>query len=109
MNAHARETYDAITQGRAPRSLSWTEFVSFWDEVADDVEPGTGDQLTVHLNGHRTVFRRQHDGRVSIEDVERARHLLAASPRTSTLATSSSWPSMPRTPASSTSNSGTAT
>lgn len=32
------------------------------------------------MNGHREVFRRPHDGRVSIEDVERARHLLKATP-----------------------------
>ena len=34
----------------------------------------------MNYGGHREVFRRPHDGRVSIEDVERARHLLAATP-----------------------------
>ncbi|MGX7678381.1 hypothetical protein ACSMXN_05755 [Jatrophihabitans sp. DSM 45814] len=80
MNAHTRKTYEAITEGRAPRALEWTEFVTFWNDVADDVERESGDRLVVHLNGRREVFRRQHDGRVSLEDIERARHLLAETP-----------------------------
>jgi hypothetical protein len=80
VNAHTRKTYEAITGGRAPRALEWTQFVSFWQEVADDAEPETGDRLAVHLNGHRAVFRRQHDGRVSLEDIESARRLLATAP-----------------------------
>ena len=80
MNVHHRKTYEAITQGRAPRALEWTQFVNFWQETADDVEPETGDRLAVHLNGHRAVFRRQHDGRVSLDDIERARRLLASTP-----------------------------
>jgi len=81
VNAHHRKTYEAITQGRAPRALEWTQFVSFWQEAADDVEQETGDRLAVHLNGHRVVFRRQHDGRVSLDDIEHARRLLASTPR----------------------------
>jgi hypothetical protein len=80
VNAHTRKTYQAITQGRAPRGLEWVHFVSFWHEVADDVEPETGDRLAVHLHGHRDVFRRQHDGLVSLDDIERARRLLATAP-----------------------------
>jgi hypothetical protein len=78
MNAHIRETYEAITEGRAPRALEWTRCVSFWEEVADEVEPESGGRLAVHLNGHRQVFRRQRDGLVSLEDIEHARHLLAS-------------------------------
>ena len=80
MNAHNRKTYEAITRGRAPRALEWSQFVSLWHDVADDVEQETGDRLAVHLNGHRVVFRRQHDGLVSLEDVEHARRLLASTP-----------------------------
>ena len=80
MNAHTRRTYEAITQGRAPRELEWNRFVSFWNEVADDVEQGGGNQLVVHVNGHRQVFRRPHNGLVSLEDIEHARHLLAETP-----------------------------
>ena len=80
MNAHNRKTYEAITRGRAPRALEWSQFVSLWQDVADDVEQETGDRLAVHLNGHRAVFRRQHDGLVSLEDVEHARRLLASTP-----------------------------
>jgi hypothetical protein len=80
VNAHNRKTYEAITQGRAPRALEWAQFVSFWQEAADDVEQETGDRLAVHLNGHRVVFRRQHDGLVSLVDIEHARHLLASTP-----------------------------
>jgi hypothetical protein len=80
VNAHSRRTYEAITEGRAPRALEWTQFVSFWQDVADDVERQSGDRLAVHLHGHRVVFRRQHDGRVSLDDIEQARHLLAATP-----------------------------
>jgi hypothetical protein len=80
VNTRIRKTYEAITEGRAPRALEWTQFVSLWQEVADDVEHEKGDRLTVHLNGQRVVFRRQHDGRVSLEDIEQARRLLASSP-----------------------------
>ena len=44
------------------------------------LEQEHGDRLSVSLNGHREVFHRPHDGRVSIEDIELARHLLAAKP-----------------------------
>jgi hypothetical protein len=80
VNAHNRKTYEAITRGRAPRALEWAQFVSLWQDVADDVEQETGDRLAVHLNGHRVVFRRQHDGLVSLEDIEHARRLLASTP-----------------------------
>jgi hypothetical protein len=80
VNAHNRKTYEAITRGRAPRALEWAQFVSLWQDVADDVEQETGDRLAVHLNGHRAVFRRQHDGLVSLEDIEQARRLLASTP-----------------------------
>ena len=80
MNAHNRKTYEAITRGRAPRALEWSQFVSLWHDVADDVEQETGDRLAVHLNGHQAVFRRQHDGLVSLEDIEHARRLLASTP-----------------------------
>jgi len=80
MTTHADKTYARITGSPAPRDLEWTEFISFWQDRADQVEQETGDRLAVKLNGHREVFRRQHDGRVSIEDIERARHLLAATP-----------------------------
>jgi hypothetical protein len=78
VDAHNRKTYEAITEGRAPRALEWKQFVGFWQEVADDVQQETGDRLAVHLHGHRAVFRRQHDGRVSLEDIEHARRLLAS-------------------------------
>jgi len=80
VNAHHRKTYEAITRARAPRALEWTQFVDFWREAADDVEQETGDRLAVHLNGNRAVFRRQHDGRVSLDDIEHARRLLASAP-----------------------------
>jgi len=80
VNQHNRKTYEAITAGRAPRALVWTQFAGFWRDVADDVEQESGDRLVVHLNGRRAVFRRQHDGRVSLEDIEHARRLLASTP-----------------------------
>jgi hypothetical protein len=76
MNAHTRKTHDAIMQGRAPRDLEWTQFVALWNELADDVQIESGDRLVVHLNGHRDVFHRQHDARVGLQDIERARRLL---------------------------------
>ena len=80
MDAHNRKTYAALMEGRAPRALEWKQFLTFWQEAADDVEHETGDRLVVHLNGHRVVFRRQHDGLVSLEDVKHARTLLASTP-----------------------------
>jgi hypothetical protein len=80
VNQHNRKIYEAITAGRAPRALEWTQFAGFWRDVADDVEQESGDRLAVHLNGHRVVFHRQHDGRVSLDDIERARRLLASTP-----------------------------
>ncbi|GAB36106.1 hypothetical protein [Gordonia otitidis] len=81
MNAHNRKTRDAILGHPAPRDIEWTQFINMWEDVADDVEQEHGDRLSVSLNGHREVFHRPHNGRVSIEDIERARHLLAATPK----------------------------
>lgn len=80
MNAHTRKTQAAILGSPAPRDLRWAAFVTLWEDLADRVDQESGDRLAVVLNGHREVFRRPHDGLVSIEDVERARHLLAAAP-----------------------------
>lgn len=60
--------------------MEWSDFESFWKERADHAENESGDRLSVTMNGHRTVFRRPHDGTVSIDDVEWARHLLNAEP-----------------------------
>lgn len=80
MTAHARKTYEAILGSPAPRDLEWTQFEAMWRHVAQEVEQESGDRLAVRVHGHREVFRRPHDGRVSIEDVERARHLLRSMP-----------------------------
>lgn len=80
MNSHTRKTYDAILGEPAPRDLEWRKFVTLWKDIADAVSNESGDRLSVAMHGHREVFRRPHDGRVSIEDVERARHLLADTP-----------------------------
>lgn len=82
MNANTRKTFQSLTSGKAPRDLEWDKFISLWEDIADKVENESGDRLSVTINGHREVFRRPHDGRVSIEDVERARHLLAEHPQT---------------------------
>lgn len=78
MSTHTDKTYAALTGTPAPRDLAWTDFVALWKQRADSAEEESGDRLAVQMNGHRVVFHRPHDGRVSIEDVERARHLLAA-------------------------------
>lgn len=80
MPTHAEKIHARLSGSgvRAPRDITWAEFESFWKEVADEVVEEKGDRLAVTMNGHRQVFRRQHDGLVSIEDVELARHLLAA-------------------------------
>ena len=80
MTDRAEKTFETLTGTPAPRDLPWDDFVSFWKERADRVEEESGDRLAVDANGHRVVFRRPHDGRVSIEDVEAARHLLRAEP-----------------------------
>ena len=80
MSNHADKTYAKLTGTPAPRNLAWGEFVEFWQARADEAQDESGDRLAVKMNGHREVFRRPHDGVVSIEDVERARHLLAATP-----------------------------
>lgn len=80
MDSHTQKTYDAIVGEPAPRDLEWRKFVTLWNDIADDVTNESGDRLSVTMHGHREVFRRPHDGRVSIEDVERARHLLADTP-----------------------------
>lgn len=80
MNGHTRKTYEKIVGEPAPRDLEWDSFVTLWEDIADRVEQESGDRLAVDMNGHREVFRRPHDGIVSIEDVEQARHLLAKTP-----------------------------
>lgn len=82
MNAHTRKTFQSLTTGKAPRDLEWDAFISLWKDLADEVQNESGDRLSVTMNGHREVFRRPHDGRVSIEDVERARQLLRDHPQT---------------------------
>ncbi|WP_427891803.1 hypothetical protein ACQHIV_04125 [Kribbella sp. GL6] len=74
MDGHVRKTYEAILAQPAPRDLLWDRFVTLWRDIADDVEDENGDRLAVKRNGHRVVFHRPHNGRVSIEDVEMARH-----------------------------------
>ncbi|MFE7720501.1 hypothetical protein ACFU44_15830 [Nocardia rhizosphaerihabitans] len=80
MNAHTRKTMAAIAGHPAPRDLEWTTFRTMWADIADEVEQESGDRLAVKMNGHREVFHRQHDGRVSIGDIEHARQLLADHP-----------------------------
>ena len=80
MNANTRRTHDAIVGHPAPRDIIWNDFIHMWNDLADEVENESGDRLSVTMNGHREVFRRGHDGRVGIEDIERARHLLKATP-----------------------------
>jgi hypothetical protein len=80
MTAHARKTYEAILGSPAPRDLEWTQFEAMWRHMAQEVERESGDRLAVRMHGHREVFRRPHDGRVSIEDVECGRHLLRSTP-----------------------------
>lgn len=82
MTSHAEKTRDAILGPEAPRDIEWTRFVQMWEDTADRIEDETGDRLAVILNGHREVFRREHSGIVGIEDIERARHLLRATPET---------------------------
>lgn len=80
MDHHIRATYDAILSQPAPRDLDWDRFVTLWKDIADKVTEDPGARLAVDINGHREVFRRPHDGRVSIEDIELARHILAKTP-----------------------------
>ncbi|WP_295011648.1 hypothetical protein [uncultured Microbacterium sp.] len=80
MSDHADRVSAALMGSPAPRDLAWTDFVMLWKERADEVEEESGDRLAVRMNGHRVVFRRPHDGVVSIQDVEDARHLLTAQP-----------------------------
>lgn len=80
MNAHTRKTLAAITGHPAPRDLEWTRFVTLWQDLADEVEQESGDRLAVRMNGHREVFHRPHDGRVSVGAIEQARKLLADHP-----------------------------
>lgn len=80
MNSHTRKTLDAIVGHPAPRDLEWTQFVTLWEDIADEVDQESGDRLAVKMNGHREVFHRQHDGRVSLGDIEHARQLLKDTP-----------------------------
>ena len=78
MSDHPQKTKEAILGHPAPRDIEWKHFITMWENYADKVEQESGDRLAVDMNGHRVVFRRQHDGLVSIEDIERARHLFAS-------------------------------
>ncbi|MFC6012941.1 hypothetical protein [Nocardia lasii] len=80
MNQHTRKTLASIVGHPAPRDILWTQFISMWDDIADEVDQEHGDRLAVKMNGHREVFHRQHDGRVSIGDIEHARQLLKDHP-----------------------------
>ncbi|MYM19801.1 hypothetical protein GSY69_07415 [Brevibacterium sp. 5221] len=77
MSDHAEKTKERILASPAPRDIEWTHFITMWENYADRVEQESGDRLAVDMNGHRQVFRRQHDGLVGIEDIEHARHLFA--------------------------------
>jgi hypothetical protein len=78
MDARTRATFDAITEGRAPRDLDWKRFEAFWRDVADEVVEEHGDRLSVTMNGHREVFHRPTDARVTLAEIEKARHLLGS-------------------------------
>ncbi|MGW6624273.1 hypothetical protein ACWF99_23915 [Nocardia sp. NPDC055002] len=80
MNQHTRKTLASIVGHPAPRDIEWTQFITMWDDIADEVEQEHGDRLAVKMNGHREVFHRPHDGRVSIGDIEHARQLLKDTP-----------------------------
>jgi hypothetical protein len=80
MPSHSEKTRAAILAPRAPRDLEWDRFVEMWQEFADRIEQEPGDRLAVDMNGHREVFHRTDHDDVSIEDIERARHLLRAEP-----------------------------
>ncbi|MFC4376119.1 hypothetical protein ACFO5K_18645 [Nocardia halotolerans] len=80
MNQHTRKTLAAITGHPAPRDIEWAKFITMWEDIADEVEQESGDRLAVKMNGHREVFHRPHDGRVSIGDIEHARQLLKDQP-----------------------------
>lgn len=80
MNAHTDRTRAEIVGAPAPRNMKWKDFEHLWREIADEVKDESGDRLSVSMNGHREVFRRPHNGVVGIEDIERARHLLADTP-----------------------------
>lgn len=78
MSNHPEKTKERILAGPAPRDIESTHFMTMWENYADRVQQESGDRLAVDINGHRQVFRRQHDGLVDIEDIEHARHLFAA-------------------------------
>lgn len=80
MSDHPQKTRERILSAPAPRDIPWDRFISMWENYADRVEQESGDRLAVDMNGHRKVFRRQHDGLVGIEDIEIARHLLESGP-----------------------------
>ncbi len=81
MSNHPEKTKEHILASPAPRDIEWTHFITMWENYADRVQQESGDHLAVDMNGHRQVFRRQHDGLVGIKDIEHARHLFS-SPRT---------------------------
>ena len=80
MTTHTEKTRERILAAPAPRDIEWRDFETMWRDLADRVEQESGDRLAVDFHGHRVVFRREHDGRVGIEDIERARKLLRSGP-----------------------------
>ena len=77
MSNHPEKINERILASPAPRDIEWTHFITMWENYADRVQQESGDRLAVDINGHRQVFRRQHDGLMGIEDIEHARHLFA--------------------------------
>ena len=53
MNAHTRKTYNAITQGRAPRDLEWAQFVTLWR----DADLNTSSGWLPSMMGQRPRYR----------------------------------------------------
>lgn len=80
MDSHDRKIYDKLFAHPIATDLEWKDFTHIFVVIATDVENESGDRLSVSMNGHREVFRRPHDGRVSAEDIENARRLINAKP-----------------------------
>ncbi|RKR76360.1 hypothetical protein [Frondihabitans australicus] len=76
MNAGTRKTFHALLGGKAPRDLSWDKVIDLFEDIADEVHRETSDRVAVTMGGHRTVFHRRHDGRLSLDDIEQARHFI---------------------------------
>lgn len=80
MDATSRETYEAITGPTVPHDLEWTRFVRFWQDVADSAEEESDNRLVVSINGHRVVFHGKTNSRVTVDDIDKARRVLADRP-----------------------------